>query len=117
MQNTSRNVNRPWRKLRGSGQCAEEAERERGSAKASDESEKVQLVSQENASGIKTADETRSMINRLHFLSSQTWHGFCFPASCFLPGGRDSDRYPRGKHTMHNDGISSIAKDRCTLDM
>jgi hypothetical protein len=64
---------------RGSGQHAEEAERERGSAKASDEPEKAQLVSQENASGIKTADETRSMINRLHFFLLRRGTDFVSP--------------------------------------
>jgi hypothetical protein len=78
---------------RGSGQRAEEAERERGSAKASNESEKVQLVSQENASGIKTVDETKSMINRLHFCLLRRGMDFVSPVSCFLPGSRDSDRY------------------------
>jgi hypothetical protein len=73
--------------LRGSGQSTEEAERERGSAKASDEPEKVKLVSQEKASSIQTANETRCMIDR--------------PIFCLLRCGMDldSDRYPRGKHT------------------
>jgi hypothetical protein len=51
----------------GSRQHAEEAERELGSTKASNESENAQLVSQENTSGIKTADKTKIMINQLHF--------------------------------------------------
>jgi hypothetical protein len=35
--------------------------------KASNEYEKAQLVSQENTTDVQTADETRSMINQLHF--------------------------------------------------
>jgi hypothetical protein len=104
-------------KVRAALASTEEAERERGSAKASDEPEKAQLVSQEKSSSIKTANETRSMIDRLHFLSLSDVARLCFPASFFLPGVRDSDRYPRRKHTMRSDGISSIAKDRCTLDV
>jgi hypothetical protein len=42
--------------LCGSTQCAKEAEREHSSAKASDEPKKAQLVSQENASNIKSLD-------------------------------------------------------------
>jgi hypothetical protein len=67
--------------------------------------EKEKLVSQEKASSIQTANETRHMIEQLCFLSPQTWQDL------------DSDRYLHGKHTMCSDGISSITKDRCTLDM
>jgi hypothetical protein len=65
--------------------------------RTSNESEKVQLVSQENASDIKTADEGQKHDRPTPFLSSQTWCGFCLPVSCFLPGSRDSDRYPHGQ--------------------
>jgi hypothetical protein len=54
-------------RLRDSSQHAEEAEREHSSTKASNEYEKAQPVSQENASDIKTVDETSSMINEIHF--------------------------------------------------
>jgi hypothetical protein len=53
--------------LRKSDQRAEETEREHGSTKESNEFEKAQLVSQEKDLGIKTADETISMINQIQF--------------------------------------------------
>jgi hypothetical protein len=43
--------------------CTEEVERECGSAKASDKPEKEKLVSQEKASSIQVANETRRMID------------------------------------------------------
>ena len=51
------------KRSRGSGQCVEEAKRERDFAKESNESKKAQLVSQENASDVQTTNEAKSMIN------------------------------------------------------
>jgi hypothetical protein len=50
------------------GQHVEEDEMEHSSSKVSNEYEKAQLVSQENAMDVQTADEARSMIDvQLHF--------------------------------------------------
>jgi hypothetical protein len=73
-------LNDHGRRPHGSGQHAEEAKRECGFAKASNESEKARLVSQGNTSGIKTTDETRSMINRLFFCLLR--HGAYFVSPC-----------------------------------
>jgi hypothetical protein len=53
----------PGKCLCSSSQCVEEAEREHSFAKKSNEYENSQLVSQENALDIKTADKARSMID------------------------------------------------------
>jgi hypothetical protein len=49
--------------LHGSSHCIEEAEREHGFAMTSNEYENAQLVSQENALDMKTADKARIMID------------------------------------------------------
>jgi hypothetical protein len=54
----------------GSSHCSNKAEGERDFAKTGKESEKVRLVSQENTSNIKIADEARNIIDPTSFLSS-----------------------------------------------
>jgi hypothetical protein len=97
--------------IHGSGQCAEEAEREHGFAKTSNESEKAQLVSQENASDIKTADEARSMINRLHFCLLKRGMDFVSPCPVSYREVGTLTGTRADKHTTCNAGDPSITKD------